>query len=250
MNVTIVKSMDVLDLFISNPKLNLNEIVKLSGKPKSSIHRILESFEEIGFLEKDSGGYYYLGLKLLHLGNLVSERLDASKIASPIMNELHEEIGETIILSLLRGHETMVVAAVEADQPIKIRSKIGEKTPLYAGAASRIILAFLPEKEREKYVAETPLEKIARNTITDKNQLLQVLDESRRNGCAISNSEVEDLVTGLAAPIFNDKNQVFASLGISGIYTNITDDNIPALIDKIKASAMDISRKLGYTGPY
>jgi IclR family transcriptional regulator, KDG regulon repressor len=250
MNVTIVKSMDILDLFISNPKLSLHEIIQLSGKPKTSIHRILGSFEAIGFLEKDNEGYYHLGLKLLQLGHLVSERLDVSKISLPYMNQLYKEVEETTMLAILRGNESVVVASVEADQPIKLRSKIGEKTPLYAGSSSRIILAFLSEKEQETYISKTTLEKLATNTILDKDELQQVLKEARENGYTISKSEVGDLTVGLSAPIFNHKNMVIAALTIAGVYTNITDEKIPILVKKIKDAAKEISFKLGYKGPY
>ncbi|MGP7817922.1 IclR family transcriptional regulator [Niallia sp. 01092] len=247
MNVTIVKSMDVLYLFIKHPKLNLNEIVQLSGKPKTSVQRIVNAFEEIGFLEKDENGRYSLGLFFLQFGDLVHKRLDINTIASPIMHKLKEEVEETIILTYLQESETVNIASVESEQPIRLYSQIGQKSPLYAGAGSRIILAFLEKEQLETYLSNTKLIKLASNTITNPNELRRVLKKSKEDGYAVSYSEITDLGAGIAAPIFNHRGVPIAGLTISGIDTIFTKEKEPLFIEKVKEAAKEISIKLGYT---
>jgi DNA-binding IclR family transcriptional regulator len=75
-NKTVVKSMQILNIFINHEKLSLQEIVNISGLPKTSAHRMLQSLEEMGFLSKDKEGKYELGLIFLQFGHLVAERLD------------------------------------------------------------------------------------------------------------------------------------------------------------------------------
>src|SRR5690625_6324783 len=78
-NKTVVRSMDILNLFIDHRKLKFQEIIDLSGMPKSSVYRMLKSLEEMGFLEKGMDANYRLGLLFLTFGNLVSTRLDRSE---------------------------------------------------------------------------------------------------------------------------------------------------------------------------
>ncbi|MBD8006192.1 IclR family transcriptional regulator [Bacillus norwichensis] len=250
MNVTIVRAMDILDLFIFHSKLNLQEIIQLSGRPKTSILRILQSFETIGFLERDSNGDYSLGLKLLQLGHLVSERLDINQLAMPIMEELYQKTGKTIMLSLLQGDKVITVASLETEHPIKIGSSIGRQTPLYAGSPARIILAFQPEKKQKTYLDSISLQKIASNTITDKDQLSEVLNKNIKDKYVLSHSEVNDHTTGLSAPIFNHKNEVFAAITIAGISADFTELEIPELIKEVQAAALAISSQFGYQGTF
>jgi DNA-binding IclR family transcriptional regulator len=246
MNVTIVRAMDILDLFIDHPKLSLQEIIRLSGRPKTSILRILQSFEAIGFLERDANGDYSLGLKLLQLGHLVADRLNINEAARPIMEELHQKTGKTVMLSLLQGDQAMTVASLETNQPVKIGSNIGRQTPLYAGSPSRVILAFLPEERRNEYLESRTFEKLASNTITDKKQLRAVLQADAKNRCSISHSEVNDYTTGVSAPVFNHKNEVFAAITIAGITADFTKEELPKLIQQVKSAADKISSRLGH----
>lgn len=74
-NKTVVRSLEILNLFIDYPELTFQEIIDLSGMPKTSVYRMLMSLEEIGFLEKGSDSKYRLGLIFLKFGSLVSARL-------------------------------------------------------------------------------------------------------------------------------------------------------------------------------
>lgn len=250
MNVTIVRAMDILDLFIVHPKLSLTEIIQLSGRPKTSTLRILQSFETIGFLERDNNGDYSLGLKILQLGHLVLERLDINQIAMPTMEELYQKTGKTIMLSLLQGDKVITVASLETDHPIKIGSSIGRQTPLYAGSPARIILAFQPEKKQKAYLDSISLQKLASNTITDKDKLREVLKNNVNDKYVLSHSEVNDHTTGLSAPIFNHKNEAFAAITIAGITADFTEKEIPKLIEEVQAAAFAISSKFGYHGTF
>ncbi|MCA9726014.1 MAG: helix-turn-helix domain-containing protein, partial [Kurthia sp.] len=72
-NKTVVRSMEILNLFINHAKLTFNEIIELSGIPKTSVYRMLQSLEEMGLLDKDANGKYSLGILFLRFGHLVSE---------------------------------------------------------------------------------------------------------------------------------------------------------------------------------
>src|SRR3954470_20106006 len=95
-NKTVVRSMDIVNLFIEHTELSFQEIIDLSGIPKTSVYRMLASLEEMGFVEKGSDSKYRLGLLFLKFGHLVLARIDIRQIAYPFMNELHNDIKEAI----------------------------------------------------------------------------------------------------------------------------------------------------------
>ncbi len=241
--------MELLDLFRTNQKLSLNEMVHLSGIPKTSAHRMIGSLEEMGFLSKDAEGKYTLGMLFLEFGQLVAERLDMRKIAYPIMKDLRDEIGEAVNLTMKENKEVVYVEKLDTMHPVRLFTKIGRRSPLYTGACSRIILAYLPEKEQEDYLNETELLPYAIGTITDKETLRSVLRKSRQDGYTISHSELENHTSSVAAPIFDHTGQVAGGISVAGPDVRFQKEQLPTLIKKVKTAAADISQKLGYSSP-
>lgn len=247
-NKTVVKSLDLLNLFVTRPALSLNEMVELSGIPKTSVHRMVKSLEDMGFLHKDAQGRYSLGLLFLQFGQLVADRLDIRHLALPLMNQLRDEVGEAVNLIMKDGQDAIYIEKVDTPHPVRLYTKIGRRAPLYSGACSRIILAFLPDEEREKYLKEIELRPIGYGTITDRDVLRQVVELSRRQGYTVSHSELENDTAAVAAPIFNFTGQMVAGLSIAGPESRFQQDRLPYLIEKVKQAAADISKKLGWQG--
>lgn len=247
-NKTVVRSMDLLNLFLTNTKLSINEIVQLSGVPKTSVHRMIGSLEDMGFLNKDKDGQYILGLLFLQFGNLVSERLDIRQAALTAMQKLRNDLGEAVHLILRDGKESIYIEKLDANHPVRLFTKIGRKAPLYAGASSRIILAFMPVDEREAYLDEVELKPIGSGTITSIEKLREVLEHTRAKGYSFSLSELENYTAELSAPIFDHTGQIAAGLSIAGLDVRFGDDQMPDLICRVKQAANEISQKLGWKG--
>lgn len=245
-NKTVVKSMDLLNLFVKHSKLNLNEMVQLSGIPKTSVHRMVGSLEDMGFLQKDEEGKYSLGLLFLQFGQLVADRLDIRQIALPVMKALRDDVEEAVNLIVKEGKEAIYIEKLDTLHPVRLYTKIGRRSPLYAGACSRILLAFSEEDEREQYLNEIELKPIGTGTITDREKLRRVLEECKKNGFSISHSELENHTSAVAAPIFDYSGQLVAGLSIAGPDVRFQNDRLPELIEKVKNAANQISQKLGW----
>lgn len=246
-NKTVVKSMALLNLFLHKQSLTLSELVSLTGMPKTSVHRMVSSLEEMGFLSRDASGAYSLGLVFLEFGQLVADRLDIRKIAKPVMEELCREVDEAVQLIMRDGNEAIYVEKIEGTQTVRLYTAIGRRSPLYAGACARSILSFLPREEIEAYIKQTELISIGSGTITDPEKLLQEIDASVQNGYTVSYSELENYTAAIGAPIFNHKRQVAAGISIAGFEARFTEDRLPYLTEKVKDAALQISRKIGYT---
>lgn len=245
-NKTVMKSMDLLNLFLTNERLTLNEMVQFSGFPKTSVHRMVGSLEQMGLLTKDETGGYVLGLLFLQFGQLVAERLDIRQIALPIMKRLRDEVGEAVNLIVRDGGEAIYIEKVDTLHPVRVYTRIGRRAPLYAGACPRILLAFLPGHERESYLDQVELKPIASGTILEREQLRRVIDEARKTGYTVSHSELEDDSSAVAAPIFSHRGGVTAGLSIAGLETRFHGERLPVLIEQVMAAADEISAKLGW----
>ncbi|MCY9162435.1 IclR family transcriptional regulator [Bacillus atrophaeus] len=249
-NKTVVKSMTLLNLFLTEPKLTLSELISLSGMPKTSVHRMVSSLEEMGLLTRDRNGAYTLGLVFLEFGQLVSERLDIRQIAKPVMEELCQEVDEAVHLIMRDGNEAIYVEKIEGTQTVRLYTAIGRRSPLYAGACARSILSFLPQEEIETYIRQTEFVPIGSGTITDPAELLQTISSSLENGYTVSYSELENYTAAIGAPIFSHKGQVAAGISIAGFEARFTKERLPYLTEKVKGAALQISEKMGYKLPH
>jgi len=245
-NKTVVRSMDILNLFMDHTELSFQEIIDLSAIPKSSVYRMLKSLEEMEFLEKGPDAKYRLGMLFLKFGHLVSMRLDVRKIAYPIMKELHNEVEEAVNLVVRDGDEAIYIEKIDMKQKVRLYTAIGRKSPLYAGACPRAIFSFLPEQELKEYLDSVELQSFAMGTITDKEKLYEKIQQERQQGYTISHSELENYTSAIAAPIFNHKGEVVAGLSIAGLEANYQEENIKIFVEKLKNATSEISRQLGY----
>ncbi|WP_100399203.1 IclR family transcriptional regulator [Bacillus sp. FJAT-44742] len=245
-NKTVTKSMALLTLFRQHEELTLQEMVKLSGIPKTSAHRMVGALLEMGFLQKEKDGRYSLGMLFLEFGQLVSERLDIRKAALPVMQKVNRETGEAINLVVKDQLEAIYVEKLEASHPVRLYTKIGRRSPLYAGACPRIILAYTEETEQQAYIEKANLIPFASGTITSKEKLLQSLHRSRIDGYTISFSELENDTVSVAAPIFDYKNSIVGGVSIAGPETRFQKDQFPFYINKAKEAGNTISKNLGW----
>lgn len=213
--------------------------------PKTSSLRMITSLEEMGFLQKDNEGYFSLGLAFLEYGQLVSQRMDIRKIALPIMEQFRDEVGEAVNLIVRDKHQAIYIEKVDTDQPVRLFTAVGRRSPLHAGACSRILLAFLPEEEQNYYIEKADLSLIGNSKITERSQLRELIKEAKLNKYAVSHSELVDHTFSISAPIFNHTCQVIAGLSVAGPDSRFTESRIPMLISKVQHYASLISKELG-----
>lgn len=137
MNKTVLKTKELLDLFLDCERLTLPEMVERLQMPKTSVYRMAQSLVALGFLQK-RGDHYELGLALLTFGSLVAERLDIRRVALPVMERLKEATNEAVNLVIRDGDEALYIEKVETSEPVRVYTKVGRRAPArFAGLYGR-----------------------------------------------------------------------------------------------------------------
>ncbi|KAF0994900.1 IclR family transcriptional regulator [Geobacillus sp. TFV-3] len=247
MNKTVLKTKELLDLFLDCERLTLPEMVERLRMPKTSVYRMAQSLVALGFLQK-RGDHYELGFAFLTFGALVAERLDIRRAALPVMKRLKEETNEAVNLVIRDGDEALYIEKVETSEPVRVYTKVGRRAPLYAGACPRVLLAFMAKEEQERYLEQVELVKIAKHTVTDKQALRRLLEEDRKRGYTVSYSELENYSAAVAVPIFNHEGAAVAGLSVAGPEQRFSSDDVARIVPLLKKAAMDISWELGFQG--
>lgn len=246
---TLNRSIKVLKLFSpTKSEFTLTEFHEKLNISMSSLQRILKTLVQEGFLERDEKTKMYrLGLELYFLGKLVEDRSQLLSISKEYMNELNDKTDETVTLNIIKQNQRKCIGYVLAKHELTTLSFISDKSPLYAGASAKVLLAFLPKDEIMNYLDNHDLEEITEHTTVDRNQLINELNEIRNNRYSITESERLLGVYAISAPIINRFGNIVASitLTIPSVRINkVEKDNYIKLI--LKYSEL-ISKKLGYS---
>jgi DNA-binding IclR family transcriptional regulator len=123
----------------------------------------------------------------------------------------------------------------------------GVSFPLYAGASSKILLAYQEDSYVESFLKKVHLVRLTQNTITDPAQLRKELKTIRKQGHSFSDQEADPGARAIGAPIFDHRGKIVAGLSIAGPRDRINEKNMVRLIRLLKETVAKISKDLGYT---
>ncbi len=239
------KTLGLLDLLSKgNREWTAAEVAKESGLPASTTFRLLTTLVELRFVEYDGESRkYQLGLKLLELGYLVSQRLDLPSRAMPYLRDLAQESGETAHLSIRNGSDGVFIAKADGEHSVRMHTPLGRRVPLHAGASMKSLLVDLSVDEVEAYIKE---QANSSAPVPDHDRLIGQLEDLREHGFCVTRSEQTVGSAGVGAPVRDHAGKVVAALTISGPASRFTDRNVQKFSELVKSAAIALSMELGY----
>lgn len=237
----------VLSLFTpERTELSVLEAAELLGRPRSTVYRLLANIERERFLDQDEvTGLYRVGIRLAALGELASHSTSLQRLVMPELRRLNSETGETATLMLLLGNEGITVDVVDSYQPLMTPGLLGRHNPIHASAGGKAFLTWLPKAQGDKLIVP-PLKRYTPTTITDVRTLLKELEHSRRRGYTTVKGEFSPDVIGAAAPIWNHRDAMVATLTIGGPSTRVTSARLASLGKAVIEACERVSRMLGH----
>jgi DNA-binding IclR family transcriptional regulator len=243
-NSTADRALDILQLF-SDDKLVWSgaQIAEQIGVARSTGYRYLKGLVGSGFLEECDGGFR-LGPQLFELARLARKGVGLSEIARPVMRELADAVGETVLLTRRSGGAVVCLELEEAAHPVRISYERGHVLPVNAGAAAEVLLAWASDQEVTDLLAAVPLRRFTSRTITDEEQLRARLREIRRNGYAISRGELDEDILGIAAPVRQPDGSAAAAVSVAALRFRVPDADVPRITEAVRAAADRISDRL------
>ncbi len=241
------KACKILSLFsVFRPSIDVNEISRELGIPKSTIYRLIKIMIKYELMEQANEiRGYRLGIRIFQMGNIVKYQRRVGEIAYPFLVELRNITKETVILVVIEGHQSVVLREVEGIHLIRLTHDEGRTMPLHAGASSKILLAYLSAEEQDEIIQEG-LPRFTENTITDAIELKKELAKIRKNGYAYSDQELDEGARAISAPIMNFSGKVIAGISLVGPVQRFHEANIEKFILLVKEYGVKISKMLGF----
>lgn len=231
----------------TEPELTLPQISKRLRLPKATAFRILTNLVRHGLLEHNQpNNLYTLGFGTIRLANELLHSLTVRAAARPVMHAIRDAVNETVILSVREGDHRVNVDSVESTHAIGQTQQIGTAIPLYAGAASRAMLAALPDDEVDAYLDRIELVAYSKKTMTDPTHVRDDLDRIRRRGYATSDGDFTPGGHAVACVIFGVNSRVLGALHVSipnaRFSKQLEKSCVQQLADGVRAVAASIAR--------
>lgn len=220
------------------------EIATHLGMSRSTTYRYLQSLRSYGLIEDDpSTGGFRLGPRIFELAQLARKGLGLREIALPIMRALSQATDETVLLTRRSGDAVVCLERIESTHPVRISYEVGQILPLHAGAAAKVLLAFMEEKELNRLLQGT-FRRFTDRTTTDARSLRRELEEIRLAGYVVTGGELDPGVRGVAAPVLLGDGTLAAGLSVAGPEQRLTELVLPKIIDAVRQSAKLLSERL------
>lgn len=215
---SVSRATEILCAFLRPPhRFGLAELTLLTGLTKNQTFRMLQTLALAGFVVQDGETKTYrLGSRLVDLAAVAVHGSGLVRAAAPVLDALADETGETVnLITRLDDRTAVCVDKRDSPQALRITASIGARFALHAGASPKLLLAYSPPAVIEAYLRECqPFPAFTANTITDPAALLAELDRIRAQEYAVSNEEMDQGISSIAAPV-RDHAGVVAGLSIA-----------------------------------
>jgi DNA-binding IclR family transcriptional regulator len=232
------------------PVLGAPELSRRLGIPRTTVFRLLQTLESLGFLERaDKDRNYRLGVAVLRLGFEYLSSLELTDLGLPIIEALRDATGLTSHILIRDGRDVVFVAKAQSHTPIfsSVKVNVGTRLPAHATTHGHVLMGDLSLDELRAVYPEQHLERFTKSTPETVEELFERVKEDAERGYATSQSSFERGISVVTAPVRNDTGRIVAV-----ITTTIPRPEIDAallgsgLIDKVREAADALSMRLNY----
>ncbi|WP_372424408.1 IclR family transcriptional regulator domain-containing protein [Salinarimonas chemoclinalis] len=227
---SLARGLEVIRAFNrAKSRMTLSEVAERTAMTRAAVRRFLLTLVREGYAETD-GKYFRLRPKVLELGFSLLSSMDITEIMQPVVDELAQRLQESVFVAVLDDDAVRYVARATSQRVVSIGINLGSRAPAHAVSTGRVLLAGLPEDKLNAYLDGAVLEKITPHTVTSKVQLASLIDETRRQGWAIVDQELEVGLRSISAPIKNRAGEVVAALNVCCPSVRLTTKEMQAQV--------------------
>lgn len=208
------------------------------GLPKPTVHRLLATAEEEGFLQRAVDGRSYgpgKRLRKLAANTLSSQRIRTERLL--IMQALAEEVGETCNLAAPSRYGMVYLDRVETHWPLRIQLPVGTKVPFHCTASGKLYLSSLRADKMQRLLGSLQLEARTSRTLTDVDSLMSELSSIRTRGYSTDNEEFMDGMCAVAVPITDSENRLLTTLSVHAPDQRRSLDSLINMLDPLRRAA-------------
>lgn len=243
---SLTKMLSILDLFSEDtPVWSTTAIINELGASRSTGYRYIKVLSNAGLLGAVGNGYYMLGPRIIELDLLIRRTDPLLGGAKGILEQLVNATGHTALLCMLFQNSVLCINEHLAPLSPKMLFSRGQRRSLFKGAASKVILAYLPN-HRLRSIFSRRQEQIRDAKLGETwEEFRDGLAKIRSNGYVRTVGEFIPGNVGIAAPIFNSDESIIGSIGIACSKDELRGTDVNRVVLSVKRAAKEISQRMG-----
>ncbi len=235
----------------SDHPMSISDIGRAMDLSRSSTFRLIYTLKHMGFLKDgEHKNTYTLGARVLNLGFAYLNQQPITNISRAHLSALRDKTGVSAHLSVLEGYSVLYLSSHQARTGFVSSMATGTRTQAYASAIGWCLLGALTNTELKQLCETVDMTPFTDETPTDYAALSQRVQETCNNGYVFSRGFRDPGGSSVAVPVLDSTGNVVACVNISGPDSGFDFDRVDDFyVPETKATALAISRELGYAGP-
>lgn len=228
--------------------ISLADLSKSVGLHTSTTFHIVRTMTDLGAVRQDrTTKRYHLGRMIFGLAASSSREVDLVATATPFIEKLAHETGESSHFGLRSGDQVVLAARVAGSGAFQLVERVGAFRPPHCTALGKILFAALPDAQFEAFLGRIELVPSTSKSITDKAMLRAEIERVRSSKVAFDDAEFDEEVRCVAAPVYDHTGQVAGAIGLSGPIWRMNLQRMEQVTQRVREIAAELSQELGYS---
>ncbi|MBL4666215.1 MAG: helix-turn-helix domain-containing protein [Sneathiella sp.] len=219
---SIARGFSVVEAMGQSPgRYTMAEIANMTDLNRATARRVLLTLVSLKYVSV-TGKYYQLRPRALKLGLSYLGTLPFFSVAQFALEDLKSEIKESCAIAVLDEQEIVYIGRLPARRIISTSLGVGSRLPAHLVSLGRVLLAALPDDERQSCVESIKYSKSTPKTVDNAEDLSKILDKTASEGFAWVDGELDPAICGIAVPLRDLSGKVVAAISvnmISGTYS-------------------------------
>jgi len=240
-----------VNAFRHQPSLSVKEGAELLGVAPSTAYRLLSTLQVHGYVGQDIlTKRYWAGSTLIDVALGALKGMDIRRVAHGYLEELCEELRETVNLVVLDkpGLQVRFLDSIESPEAVRVSSRTGTVLPAHCTAVGKVLLAGLTDDEIRERVPSEILVGLTPLSVTRRSKLLIQLNQIRECGYAANFGESTPGLSAIGVPISDPRGQVVAAIGVSAPADRMDEDQVATIVSAVQRVAASIQSDLFHRG--
>ncbi|GGE46959.1 IclR family transcriptional regulator [Primorskyibacter flagellatus] len=238
---TLAKGLSVIELFGNQPRaMTQAEVAQQAGLTKAAARRILLTLEELGYLTS-VGRRFELRPRVLRLGYSYLASQGWLEIAQPHLDRLTADLNECSSIAMIDTPDIVLLARAVVRRIMSIALNTGVRLPAIHTSQGRVLLAFMPEEERERILAISDYSARTPNTQTDPARIREMIAQTREQRFAIADGEVDLNMRAISVPVVSPNGRVAYALSVSTQVERHDRASLESMAPRMHETAQELS---------
>ncbi len=240
---SVERVMQIIEMVAEAPRpVSPAELALELDIPKPSIHRLVNQLQEEGFLTLDVQGGVICGHRTHKLMmSLLKSNFIYKTERQAVLQKLSNKIQETVGIAFIHDLEIVYMDRVLSNWPLQINIPEGHRIPIWASASGKLLLSYMSVAQQKKIIDSMPIRVLTKNTIIDKDELINCLKHTNKNGYGVDNEEFIPGMVACSVPVPNGDKTPFATIFTHAPTVRKSMDELLSYLDDMHLAAAELA---------